>query len=144
MLSRLRKRGFTLIELMIVVAIIGILAAIAIPNFIRFQARAKQGEAKSNLKSLFTAQRSFFQEKDRYSDLVNEIGFTPERGNRYTYRNSSGCGTWQARSTTSGAAAPGESCIETDSLKYGSATAYTGLSLPTAGLTGTCPQCGSS
>lgn len=80
-----RNRGFTLIELMIVVAIIGILAAIAIPNFIKFQARSKQSEAKTNLKALFTAQKAFFSEKDRYSNFGNEIGFSPERGNRYGY-----------------------------------------------------------
>ncbi len=82
-----KNKGFTLIELMIVVAIIGILAAIAIPNFIRFQARSKQSEAKSNMKSLFTAQKSYYQEKDRYSQLVKVIGFAPERGNRYAYYN---------------------------------------------------------
>ncbi|MFP2927902.1 prepilin-type N-terminal cleavage/methylation domain-containing protein [Pyxidicoccus sp. 3LG] len=80
-----RNRGFTLIELMIVVAIIGILAAIAIPNFIKFQARSKQSEAKSNLKGAFTAQKSYFQEKDKYSEIAGVIGFAPERGNRYYY-----------------------------------------------------------
>nr|AFX67116.1 pilin [Myxococcus sp. 082B06] len=87
-----RNRGFTLIELMIVVAIIGILAAIAIPNFIKFQARSKQSEAKTNLKALYTAQKSFFSEKDRYSNFANEIGFAPERGNRYGYIISEGQG----------------------------------------------------
>jgi len=64
---------------------VGILAAIAIPNFIKFQARSKQSECKSNLKAVFTAQKSYFQEKDRYSTLPSEIGFSPERGNRYAY-----------------------------------------------------------
>jgi type IV pilus assembly protein PilA len=83
----MKKKGFTLIELMIVVAIIGILAMIAIPNFIKFQCRAKQSEAKSNLKALFQAQKSFFAEYDEYN-LLDRVGFDPEPGNRYTYCNS--------------------------------------------------------
>jgi type IV pilus assembly protein PilA len=119
MLKQLKKRGFTLIELMIVVAIIGILAAIAIPNFIRFQARSKQGEAKSNLKSMFTAERSFYQEKDRYSGLVDEIGFSPERGNRYVYRLGS-CAPEENRSTATAVrdTAGLDSCITVDTFKY--------------------------
>jgi type IV pilus assembly protein PilA len=124
MLPRLKSRGFTLIELMIVVAIIGILAAIAIPNFIRFQARSKQGEAKSNLKSMFTAERSFYQEKDRYSALVDEIGFSPERGNRYGYRLSTACAVKEDRSTatpvrdTTGL----DTCVTVDLFKFSSMT----------------------
>jgi type IV pilus assembly protein PilA len=85
----MKKKGFTLIELMIVVAIIGILAMIAIPNFIKFQCRAKQSEAKSNLKAMFQAQKSWFAEYDEYSTL-KKIGFDPEPGNRYTYCNAPG------------------------------------------------------
>jgi len=57
-----RKGGFTLIELMIVVAIIGILAAIAIPNFRRFQLKAKSGEGKTNLAAIRTAEESYYSE----------------------------------------------------------------------------------
>jgi type IV pilus assembly protein PilA len=79
------RRAFTLIELMIVVAIIGILAAIAIPNFIKFQARSKQSEVKANLKAAYTSEKAYYQEKDTYSGSVVTIGFQPERGNRYSY-----------------------------------------------------------
>jgi type IV pilus assembly protein PilA len=61
-----RRGGFTLIELMIVVAIIGILAAIAIPNFVRFQLRSKSSEGKTNLAAIRTAQESYFAEFGTY------------------------------------------------------------------------------
>ncbi len=65
-LRHTRRGGFTLIELMIVVAIIGILAAIAIPNFLRFQLRAKSSEGKSNLAAIRTAEEGYFAEFGTY------------------------------------------------------------------------------
>jgi type IV pilus assembly protein PilA len=91
MLIRLRKRGkkgFTLIELMIVVAIIGILAAIAIPNFLRFQAKSKQSEAKTNLKAIFTAETSYFGENNSFANL-STVNYSPV-GTRFLYAYSTG------------------------------------------------------
>ena len=61
-----RRGGFTLIQLMVVVAIIGILAAIAIPNFLRFQLKAKSSEGKTNLAAIRTAEESYFAEYGGY------------------------------------------------------------------------------
>jgi type IV pilus assembly protein PilA len=87
MLSMLRsKKGFTLIELMIVVAIIGILAAIAIPNFLRFQAKSRQSEAKTNLGGIFTAETAHFGEHNTFADL-NVVSWAPVGTSvRYRYQ----------------------------------------------------------
>jgi len=78
---------------MIVVAIIGILAAIAIPNFIRYQAKSKQSEAKVNLRSIYTCQNTHFGEKDIYAATVSDLGWVPEGRTRYRYSITAGDGT---------------------------------------------------
>lgn len=63
----------------------GIMAAIAIPNFIAFQGRAKQSEAKANLMALYTGERAYAQEHSGFSTDMAALGFDPEHGNRYAY-----------------------------------------------------------
>jgi len=110
------QRGFTLIELMIVVAIIGILAAIAIPNFTRFQSKSKQSEAKTNLKALYTAAKSYLAEKDTFDAGMDVIGFQPEPGYRYTYNYAASGGTKAYTGSKTGA------CTKASAV---SATAFT-------------------
>jgi prepilin-type N-terminal cleavage/methylation domain-containing protein len=84
----LRKmKGFTLIELMIVVAIIGIMAAIAIPNFMNYMCKSKQTEAKQSLGAIATGNESWAAEDDASSYTTNtvEIGFNPRGTPKYTY-----------------------------------------------------------
>jgi type IV pilus assembly protein PilA len=77
------KKGFTLIELMIVVAIIGILAAIAIPNFMNYQCKAKQSEAKTVLGNIRVAQEAYRAEYDTYKGDTGPLGVTLKGKTRY-------------------------------------------------------------
>ena len=75
MLKQLKgQKGFTLIELMIVVAIIGILAAIAIPNFLTYQLKSRQAEAKTNLQAIKTSEIAFQAERGCYLGIAVEAG----------------------------------------------------------------------
>jgi prepilin-type N-terminal cleavage/methylation domain-containing protein len=110
-----RTAGFTLIELMLVVAIIGVLASIAIPSFVRYQNRSKRSEAFGNLVAIARAQNSFFaangifvdsgvpvpgavpgpakQSWNAAADLAfASLGFRPEGNVFYTYDTSTDCG----------------------------------------------------
>jgi type IV pilus assembly protein PilA len=114
------KRGFTLIELMIVVAIIGLLAALAIPNFIKFQARSKQSEAKSNLKAIFTAEKSYYGDKQIFVDMLDVIGFAPERNNRYGYYAGGNAAAFEDRRTAIAAplSGAGTNCTAMNGVAY--------------------------
>ncbi len=122
-ISTRAQQGFTLIELMIVVAVLSIVAAIAIPNFLRYQAKSRQSEARTNLGGIFVAQTSFYGEQSRYGSL-GEIGYVlaGQGSNRYTYRSGAALATGGANA---GVIFPAPN-FDTINAALGSVVAYTG------------------
>ncbi|WP_407653875.1 pilin [Archangium lipolyticum] len=122
----------------------------------KFQARSKQGEAKSNLKAWFTTERAYLQEKDRYSANIKAIGYAPERGNRYAYYfgDNSKC---EVRAVDGTVTVPADQIVECITVDLGKHTTsqdkpdvvkVAGISWLGAGddpanpgISGTCPGC---
>ncbi|HNT55772.1 MAG TPA: prepilin-type N-terminal cleavage/methylation domain-containing protein [Anaerolineaceae bacterium] len=121
-LSANKEGGFSLVELMIVVGIIGVLATLAVPRFQQFQAKARMAEAKNMLNHVYTLQESHSLENNTYVAFTNygrtstnalqctppagavTLGFTidPCAGAvpRYGYASTGAVGNFTARATT--------------------------------------------
>ncbi|UCH12246.1 MAG: type II secretion system protein [Candidatus Omnitrophota bacterium] len=73
-MKRLGKRGFTLVEIMIVVAIIALLAAIAIPNLLRARHNANEAAAQASLRTISTACESYLGANNEYPGTLATLG----------------------------------------------------------------------
>jgi len=98
MLNTRARKGFTVIELLIVCVIIGILASIAIPKFMNTKDKAYEATLKSDLRNLVTAEESYFEDFSTYTTSVATTQFEPSQGVTYAIGAASATG-WSATAT---------------------------------------------
>ena len=84
-------------EVMIVVVIIGILAALAYPNLEKYLKRARQTEAKTNLSAIYTAQKIYFSLHQSCADDINELDLSLAQGDLYTFTKEESTSTFKAQ-----------------------------------------------
>lgn len=121
-----RRRGFSLIELLVVIVVIAILAAIVVPRFIRSKEQAVTAMLQADLRYLATLQEAYWNEHRTYSSSPDDLGFSPSEGVVVTIAGSRD--GWGARADHPGTP---ETCAF-----------YVGAATPVAPATGTgTPEC---
>lgn len=95
---RSTRKGFTLVELLIVVVILGILAAIAVPKFRNTKGKAYAATIKSDLKNLASIQEAYFYFNETYGSTLNQLNFGSTDGVTITILEADGRG-WSATAT---------------------------------------------
>ena len=103
---RRTEQGFTLIELMLVVAIVGILSAMAIPAYTKALAKTRQSEAKDNLSALADAEKAYHLEYNSYGSFT-DLNFTLDGNTRYIYCIGSARSTGMVNPTSPGGGGSG-------------------------------------
>ncbi len=105
-MKRFSSKGFTLVELMIVVAILGILSAVAVPAYFNYILRARQGEGLQHLLDVKTAQEKFYALNDRYQNagtltsadtIGNYVSFDADDTANFRFTISGNANTFSAR-----------------------------------------------
>jgi prepilin-type N-terminal cleavage/methylation domain-containing protein len=150
-LSLKNQYAFTLIELMIVVAIIGVLASVSMSKYQIFAAKARTAEAKINLGASYWALQSYSAENNTYTGCLTSIGFTPEGSKRFftvgfdtTPLIADNCGpvagdqdcrgvTWNAAGTATATCAAGGAAAAAVAATTGISTGYVSCPIVDAG-----------
>jgi type IV pilus assembly protein PilA len=146
------NKGFSLVELMVVVAIIGILATIGIPQYQKFMAKSRQSEAKAHLNGIFQGENSFFTEYNGYTINLRSIGAGAIGAQlRYNAGFTVACNAVGYAATVTAAGGPPDGTVGTNSalgdaaVNTGGAIWYYGIAnitTPAAGVTNCTPAVG--
>ena len=134
----MQRDGFSLIELVIIIAIIGVLVTIAVPRFLNFRGRSAQVEMKTNLAALLHAEQAYLAEYETFTDDLAQINWTPKGTPRYLYGfTSDGVPAPSGRNDTAELKAAGQGSYDTSAMidKFGNP--LTGADLPPCVATAT-------